>query len=102
MFYTLFSGDIFIAPVENNLFYLARNALCPFSPNPFNPPNPLIPCSRGRRPSYLNVPTALVFVVGSTTQTATELATFVLVTDETDFGFTKPKPWVSIRTRKLL
>ena len=40
---------------------------------------------------YLNVPTAFVFVVGSTTQTATELATFEFVSvpdPETDFGFT--------------
>jgi len=83
MFYILFSGDIFIAPVENNSPRLARNALCPFSPNP------LIPLSRGRRPSYLNVPTAFLFVVGSTTQTATELGTFMLVNVvETDWGFT--------------
>jgi len=40
MFYTLFSGDIFIAPVENNLPHLARNTLCPFSPNPLNPQTP--------------------------------------------------------------
>jgi len=46
------------------------------------------PTSSGFHSLYLNVPTALVFVVGSTTHTATELGTFVLVTDETEFGFT--------------
>ena len=48
-----------------------------------------VPAKKTKNPQlYLNVPTALVFVVGSTTQTATELGTFVLVTDETEFGFT--------------
>ena len=46
------------------------------------------PIYSGFHSLYLNVPTALVFVAGSTTQTATELGTFILVTDETDFGFT--------------
>ena len=51
------------------------------------PLNPLTPQSLN--PTYLNVPTAFVFVVESNTHTATELATFVLVNvPETDFGFT--------------
>ena len=48
------------------------------------------PAKKTKNPQlYLNVPTALVFVVGSTTQTATELGTleFVKVL-EIEFGFT--------------
>ena len=74
MLYMLFLYNIFIAPVENNPFGLARNAVCSFSPqppNPFIPPIRLIPESLLRSPSYLNVPTGLFASFGSTTQTAT-------------------------------
>lgn len=52
---------------------------------------------------YLKVPTALLLAFGSTTQTATELGTLEFVkVPETDLGFTKPKPTLSIRTKKVL
>ena len=54
--------------------------IIPDAPIRISKPNPI---------PYLNVPIAFVFVVGSTTQTATELATFVFVSvPENDFGFT--------------
>jgi hypothetical protein len=45
------------------------------------------------------VPTGLLAFFGSTTQTATELGTIVLVTDEAEFGFTKPTPPASIKIK---
>lgn len=56
--------------------------IIPDAPIRISNPNPM---------PYLNVPIAFVFVVGSITHTATELATFAFVSvpqPETNFGFT--------------
>ena len=76
-------------------FHISQFAF-PNQIRPFRPWRPLREQSpreqfafAGRIRAYLNVPTAFVFVVGSTTQTATELGTLEFVkVRETDFGFT--------------
>ena len=62
------------------------------------------PAKKTKNPQlYLNVPTAVLFVGVSIAQTATELATLEFVSvAQSDFGFTKPAPPVSIRTKKVL